>query len=332
MQVSNPRPAHGLRSTWARWLLIFLAAALPLVGSAQDANVPFTVAHIDDRLNRSPLELLEMEQARPLIENDRSARVVLGGRDGELPLAAKWKPVHAPAHGFNNEPRYEIAADRLQRLFLNEQEYVVPPVVLRSQTVEEYRGLRPVAEPTIRGTNSVLFMLAFWVDSVTNSEPFRPALFEEDEIYARHWGNLNILTYLINHGDGNVGNLLISTVAENRRVFAVDNDIAFRSDISGQGAPWRLLRVNRLPASTIERLRRVTPEQLEAELAVLAEFTVENGILVAAAPGENLNPRSGVRITADRVQFGLTVQEIRDVARRQQQLLRRIERGRITTF
>jgi hypothetical protein len=332
MPVSNPRPVHGPLSTRARWLLMVVALALPLVASAQDANFPVTVAHIDDRLSRSPLVLLEMEQARPLIENDRSARVVLGGRDGELPLAVKWKPVHAPAHGFNNEPRYEIAADRLQRLFLDEHEFVVPPVVLRSQTVEEYRGLRPVAEPTIRSTNSVLFMLSLWVDNVTNSEPFRPALFEEDERYARHWGNLNVLTYLINHGDGNVGNLLISTVAENRRVFAVDNDIAFRSEISGQGAPWRLLRINRLPDSTIERLRRVTPEQLEAQLAVLAEFGLENGVLVPAAPGENLDPRSGVRIAADRVQFGLTAQEIRDVERRRQQLLRRIERGRIATF
>jgi hypothetical protein len=315
-----------------RFTFVLLGIVSAVAALAQDSNVLYTVADIENRLLRTPVEVLDIEQARPSIENDRSARVLLTGAAGEEPIQVKWKPVHPGARGFNNEPRYELAAYRLQSLFLDEAEYVVPPTVLRSKTHAEYQALMPAAEPTLRGTSSVLFLLSYWVQNVTTRDPFRPDRFESDPAYARHWANLNILTHLIDHKDGNVGNLLISTDPENPRVFAVDNDVAFASAASDRGAPWARLQVDRLPGRTVERLRGLTEQDLKDTLGVVAEFVIVDGHLWPSAPGGNLHPRQGVRIGDGHVQLGLTEREIRDVARRLQALLRRIDRGRIELF
>jgi hypothetical protein len=330
---------HGNRRRQYHTLRHLLSVAVLLVhaptaaAADQDTNVQFQVASIEARLRQEPLRVLDMEQARPLIDGDRSARVRLAGANGEeAVISAKWKPVGRYAQGFNNEPRYDLAAYALQKLFLDEAEYVVPPVVLRAMPLDEYRTLRTASEPTLRGTSAVLFVLSYWVENVTNRDPWDAGRFTRDTLYARHWANVNILTHIIDHKDSNVGNLLISTDPFNPRVFAVDNDVAFRSQASDVGTEWRRLHVNRLPAHTVERLRTITPAALEEALAVLAEFSIVDGGLVPAEPGANLNPGRGVRQDAARVQVGLTSAEIRDVERRIANLLRDVDRGRITTF
>jgi hypothetical protein len=311
--------------------VVLLALAPPASPAAAEGNFEYSVAYIEGRLNASVV-VREAAQARPEIEGDRSARVVLAGSEGERDMDAHWKPVAPPGRGFNNEPRYELAAYRLQKLFLEECEYVVPPVVLRALPADEYRQLRGIARPpTIRGTNSVLFMLSYWVQNVTNRDPWDPARFAADPRYARHWGNLNILTHLIDHKDANIGNLLISRNPDDPRVFAVDNDVAFGSEVSDQGDTWRRLQVDRLPQRTVERLRGVSREDLDRALGVVAEFQVVNGLLQPVDPGANLSPRNALRTTGDRVQFGLTSVEIGAVKRRIERLLLQVDRGRIRT-
>jgi hypothetical protein len=319
------------------WSVALLLSAPPSGAGAQepraDTNILFPVEFIERQLLAPRLELLNLDRSRP-IDNDRNRRVTLAGPDGEPLMDVHWKPVAPPGTGFNNEPRYELAAYRLQRLFLDEAEYVVPPTVLRAMPVEEHRFILPLAEPTIRFTQSVLFLLSYWIRNlgVDTVDPFDRSLFDMDEVYARHFANANTLTYLIEHKDGNHGNLLVSMDAFNRRVFSVDNDVSFRSDRSDKGVRWRTLHVDRLPATTVARLRELTRERLDAELAVLAEFRIVNGELEAVPPGENLGVTRGLRIRDDRVQFGLTRAEIGDVERRIQRLLSDVDRGRITTF
>lgn len=328
---ARPPLRRRLQSIGVRSMLL-LALAVPAGAVAQDINVMHSVAYIEQRLRDPTLDVLNMVQARPLIEGDRSARVFLGGPEDETPIMAKWKPVHAPGDGFNNEPRYELAAYRFQELFLDESEYVVPATVLRAMAIEEYEALRPASRPTIRGTSSVLFLLSYWVQSVTNRDPFDEARFERDSLYARHWGNVNVFTHLIDHKDANLGNLLVSVEATNPRVFAVDNDVAFRSRESDRGTDWRRLHVDRLPHATVERLRGVTRQDLDAALGVVAEFEIRDGYLHPAEPGENLDPDRGLRKTDDRVQFGLTAREIQDIERRIERLLERVDEGSIETF
>jgi hypothetical protein len=296
-----------------------------------DPNFVYRVADIERLLVQEPLRVLDMAQARPLIDGDRSAQVLIEGEDGMV-MAVKWKPVAPPGDGFNNEPRYELAAYQFQKLFLDEPEYVVPPTVLRAVPLEGYEGLRAADRPTIRGTGSRLFLLSHWLQEVTNLDPFDETRFEWDPVYARHWGNVNILTHLINHRDANVGNLLISTDPENPRVFAVDNDVAFRSRASDLGDRWSRLLVDRLPRHTVQRLRTLTREDLDAQLGVVAEFEIVDGYLYPVDPGENLDPGRGVRVTDDRVQFGLTSRDIQDVWNRLERLLSDVDRGRLTTF
>jgi hypothetical protein len=292
-------------------------------------SIAFPVSVIEARL-LGPLNVIEAEQARPAIDGDRSIRVVLGGAEGEPPMAARWKPVASPGQGFNNEPRYELAAYQLQRLFLDECEYVVPPVVLRAMSIDEYKRDRPGGQVALRGTSSALFMLSYWLQDVTNRDPWDPARFKSDPIYARHWGNLNILTHLIEHKDANTGNLLISLHPEDPRVFAVDNDVAFKSEPSDRGDTWKNLQVDRLPASTIERLRKLTRADLDQALSVVAEFRIVNGLLEPVEPGANMNQRRGLDATKDRVQFGLNSTEINDIQRRIERLVDGVNRGRIT--
>jgi hypothetical protein len=309
--------------------LLLPPGALP---AAQDVNVHLPIATIEALLRKDPLDVLDMQQARPQIEGDRSARVALEVGDGGDMLVAKWKPVGRGAIGFNNEPRYELAAYEFQKLFLTESEYVVPPTVLRSMPLEAYRELRAASQPTLPRTNSVLYLLSYWVQNVTNRDPFQADRFERDTVYARHWGNANLFTYLINHRDANLGNILVSIEDVNPRVFAVDNDVAFRSRVSDQGDTWRRLHVDRLPHATIERLRAVTRDALDRALGVVAEFAIVDGHLVPAEPGPNLDPARGLRTTAERVQFGLTSAEIGDIEGRIRRILEQVDRGRLRTF
>jgi hypothetical protein len=305
-----------------------LSLAPPVLDAAPGESIALPVATIEARL-RGPIEIIEVAQARPKIEGDRSARVVLAGFDGEPDMIAHWKPVAPPGKGFNNEPRYVLAAYRLQSLFLDECEYVVPPVALRALSVEEYERLRGAAPATLRDTSSVLFLLSYWLADVTNRDPWDRARFDADPRYAHHWGNVNILTHLIEHKDANLGNLLISVNPESPRVFSIDNDVAFNSDASDRGDQWRHLQVDRLPQRTIERLRALTRETLDTELGVLAEFQVANGILVPVEPGKNLGPRTGLRSKGDRVQLGLSSAEIAPIMRRIDRLLTRVDRGEL---
>jgi hypothetical protein len=319
---------------------VLQAAALPaaapaaaLQQQAAETNILYPVRYIEERLRMQPLQVTGMERTRHL-EEDRSRRVTLVGTNGEPDMEAHWKPVAAPGEGFNNEPRYELAAYRLQQLFLAEPDYVVAPTVLRALPLDEYRGYRAVRGPTVRGTQSVLFLLTYWIQhlAIDTVDPYDAGLFDRDTVYARHFANANLLTHLIGHRDGNHGNVVVSMNAANRRVFALDNDVAFRSRLSDQGDRWGRLHVTRLPASSIERLREISRAELEHALGVLAEFEIRDGQLHAVEHGPNLRADRGVRVAAGRVQFGLTRAEINDLERRIRQLLRDVERGRLTTF
>jgi hypothetical protein len=312
------------------------AAPVAVAGQADpatDTNVLFPIEYIEQRLQAPELDIVELDRSRPL-EADRARRVVLAGRDGESPMQVHWKPVAPPGYGFNNEPRYELAAYRFQKMFLAEEEYVVPPTALRAMPIDEYQDVQAFRHPTIRGTRSVLFLLSYWIQnlSVDTVDPYRPEMFELNRSYHRHFANANLLTHLIDHKDGNHGNLLVSRDGLNMRVFAVDNDVAFRSDVSDRGDRWRRLLVDELPAATVERLRGITREQLDAELGVLAEFQIVDEQLVPVEPGPNASPRRGVRTGDDRVQFGLTQGEINDLERRIRNVLRDVDRGRIRVF
>lgn len=307
--------------------VLLLGAAVPV--AAQYGNIPHPVPLIEERMRSDDFRIIDWRGSRAV--TDRTQRATMTWPDS-LIFAVKW--ANAPRNGgeFNNEPRYEAAAYELQKLFLDESEYVVPPTILRSFPLELVREFDPSAVSTFSGTNSVVVALQFWMSLVTADDVWDAARLETDTAYARHMGNLNVFTYLIRHSDNNTGNILISQVADDPRVFSVDNGVAFRSPPSDRGTQWRNLRVRALPATTVERLRTITREQLDEALGVLVEFRVANGRLVQVEPGDNISRGRGVRRSDDRIQFGLSSGEIGDIEGRIRNLLRDVDRGRITVF
>ena len=319
VRVLGPRRALSTIS-----LLIALGTQ---VAFAQDLNVILPVSEIESRLQDRPFQVLDWRGSRR--PEDRTQRATITFEDSVV-LIAKW--ANAPPNGgdrFNNEPRYEVAAYRVQKLFLDEPDYVVPPTVLRAFPIEFVRAQMPEVKPTFGiARGSVLVALQYWLTSVTTEGFWDPMRARKDTAYARHIGDFNILTYVIRHSDANAGNYLISTSPENPRVFSVDNGVAFASEESNRGAEWRELLVERLPRRTIERLKGITRAQLEALLGVFAEFEIRDGALVAVPPGENLGVHKGVRRAEGRIQLGLTQLEIREVEQRIKRLVGEAGRGR----
>jgi len=318
-------PLPGLRALlFAPALAVFLHSP---VSAGQDLNVILPVAEIESRLRDRPFQILDWRGSRR--EDDRTQRAVLAFEDSAV-LIAKWAV--APPNGggrFNNEPRYEVAAYELQKLFLEESEYVVPPTVLRAFPLDFVRAQIAGVKPTFGSVpGSVLVALQYWLFSVTPEGFWDPDRARTDTAYARHIGNFNILTYLIRHSDANAGNYLISSAPENPRVFSVDNGVAFASDESNRGTQWRDLLVERFSRRTMERLKTVTRDGLEQRLGVLAEFELREGTLVPVPAGPNIGRHRGVRRNAERVQLGLTEAEIRQVEVRLRELLWKINDGK----
>lgn len=305
--------------------------ALAVQGVAQNPNYLRPVPEIEQRLDSLPFRLISVQGIRSPI--DTTKRVLMAYEDSVV-LYAKLKV--APPGGdqdFNNRPRYEVAAYRLQKLFLEPDDYVVPPNSLRVLPLTEVQRWNERAIPTFEGTRSVLVALQYWLGSVTSKNFFERDRFRTDTVYARHLADMNILTYLIHHSDSNAGNFLISQDSTAPHVYSIDNGVAFRSPESERGIAWQDLRVDRLPRATVERLRALTPERLEQTLAVLAQFTItDKRELVPAAPGPVLNRNEGVRREGNIVQLGLTRPEIEDVQRRLRDLLRQVDSGKIGLF
>ena len=307
-------------------LLVVAGAAL-----AQDANVLRPVADLDARLGTMPFEIRSADKARGVAQ-DVALKSEVHFADG-VDLRLKIRPANAGGSQFNNEPRYEVAAYLLQTAFLDEPDYVVPPTALRALPTAQMQPFAPTLIPTFKDANDVVVVLQYWLKQVAGPEDvWDPARFASDADYAHHVGDVNLLTYLIKHGDSNKGNLLVSTVPGHARVFAVDNGVAFRSEESNRGELWKMFRVPKVPAQTIARLRALDLGKLEALLVVVATWEVRDGHLVAL-PGHARIPGSlGVRHAGKLVQLGLTKGEIADVERRRKHLLDLVDRGELGTF
>jgi hypothetical protein len=328
--MASPAPEESAMHALLR-RLPWIALAVAGVGTASDSNIPWPVAELEQRLRSEPMEIVHAEAARG-IKEDVALRTDVRFTDG-AELRIKIRPAEPGAATFNNEPRYELAAYILQQAFLDEPEFVVPPTVLRMLPRAELLPHAPRTRPTFRGADEVLVVVQYWLQQVSNrGDPWDPRRFASDPIYARHVANLNVLTFLIRHGDSNAGNILASAAPEHPRAFAVDNGVAFGSPASDRGTAWRELRVSALPARTVERLRALDAEALRQRLSVLATWRLEQGRWVSQPGAPRLSGDVGVRIRQDQVQLGLTRREILAIDQRRRQLLRRVDRGELEVF
>jgi len=317
---------HGLSRLFAASLLLGLAVA----ATAQDANITQSVAELEKLLAAEPMVITSAEISRPKAKGDITLRAEVSF-GGAPPLTVKLRKAEPGAEEFNNVPRYDLAAYELQKLFLDPAEYVVPPTALRMVPLADFAKYSPGIKRTFPGAEQVLGVVQYWLSDIKVIEDvFNPTRFAADPVYARHIGQLNVLTYLVEHRDSNAGNFLIGKAELGPRVFSIDHGVAFASEDSDRGEAWKVMRVQRLPADTVERLRKITPQILEQRLSVLAQWKLQGGQYMPAAPGPNIGAVRGVRREGDDLQMGLTNAEIKAIERLLEKLLKRIDAGEIT--
>jgi hypothetical protein len=314
---------------------LLLAAALlsPFAASfAQDGNVSLPVPGIEKMLAADAFTIVSAEISRPKAKGDITlkADVSFGGQP---PIRVKLRKAEPGADSYNNVPRYDMAAYELQKLFLDPAEYVVPPTALRFVPLAEFRKYSPGVERTFPVTEQVLAVMQYWLQDIkVVADVYDPAMFDSDPVYARHIGQLNIFTDIIDHADSNVGNFLISRSSPGARVFSVDHGVAFESPESDRGKLWSRLRVNRLPADTVEHLRGITPAMLQDSLGVVAQWQIKDGSYLPTPRTVNINPRQGVRRLGPILQMGLRQSEISKIYRGIENLLKQVDSGDVTTF
>ncbi|HET7202146.1 MAG TPA: hypothetical protein VFI92_02145 [Steroidobacteraceae bacterium] len=320
-------PTTWLARARACVCMVLLLAVAP--APARDANITQPIAELERLLAAEPLVIEHAEISRPKAKGDITlkADVSFGGAP---PLRVKLRKAEPGAEDFNNVPRYDLAAYELQKLFLDPPEYVVPPTALRFVSLADFARYSPEVEATFRPANQVLAVVQYWLNDITViADVYDPGRFASDPVYARHIGQLNVLTHLVQHRDSNVGNFLIGRAESGARVFSIDHGVAFASEDSDRGKLWKDMRVTELPADTVARLRAITPDVLEAKLGVLAQWQLEDGAWTPVPPGPNAAPRRGVRRAGEQLQMGLTRMEIQTIERLLTRLLDRIDRGEI---
>jgi len=317
--------AAGALTSW-----LIAGAVLPTQLAHADSNVAYPVPLLEQTLGFGTWSIDEVRGAR--FEEDFARRGMLTATGGET-FAIKLRPARR-RDTFNNVPRYEVAAYHVQKLFLDPEEYVVPPTVFRAFPLDTASAWgASELEQTYEESDQIFFVIQYWLQNVFNPpDPLDLELFEQDPSYARHIANLNVLTYLIQHKDANQGNILLSADPGNPRVFSVDNGVTLSSAESEQGSIWKEMRVPAVPADTVERVRAIDIETLRENLLVFSEHRFEGGHYVPVEVSEPLSRRDRVRRRGGLLQLGLTERELRSIMRQRARLLSRINFGLLETF
>lgn len=297
-------------------------------------NWPMAPSELHHRLAFEDFVIREVKRAGSGVTG--AARFLVEFADGKT-LKVKWKRFPARTlDGWNNSPRKEFAAYRIQRWVFDEHDYVVPTPVPRCIPLDVYEPADAHAKPSVAGTNCVLGLFAVWMNDVEVVDDLDDEItdddgrFNTDPLFAAHLSDMNLLTYLIDHRDGREGNFLISKDPADPRVFAIDNGIAF------EGFPWNFfvpnwnkIRVPWFRRDPIERLRALPADEVD-RLATLFDLDTDaQGILRLRQPTAPLDPTKGVRIAPNKVQLGLTTKEIGALKERIATLLADVDAGKV---
>lgn len=285
-------------------------------------------------------------QSQPTPSGIQGARVLTLSvpRDiGPHFLRAKWRANStATAH---SAPRRELAAYEIQKLFLEPDEYVVPPTRAHCFPMSHYRILvDPDAQASTPEMDCVFGYLSYWLeDALPSSEvdaswfdPDRGALdvelFHRRPGYRRAVANVNLLTYLIDHDDTHPGQFLMRPTRMRPIVYSIDNSMSFAAGTNpnlGRLDDWSRIQMP-LQSDQLKRLGGLRPEDL-FRLRVVQMFELQNRQLVQAeGKSETEEPaRKPLRWRDGQLLVGLHEAELEQLWSRLQLLLDRAEQGRI---
>jgi hypothetical protein len=289
----------------------------------------------EHRLQRPDLEILGASDAPA---GKQGAQVLTLGVDdgaGRVVFRAKWR-AHSTSHALNR-PRHEVAAFALAKLLFEPSDCVIPPTSSHCFELTPYREhVDPSAVPSFPEITCVFGVLSLWLeDARDTSEPMDTELFWQSAAYRESLAGVNLLAYLIAHGDSHAGQFVLTGAERAPRVHLIDNTIAFsayRNPSIVAEESWSRLRVPALPEALLARLARLGARDFAA-LAVIEQLENRGGMLVPVQPGPAAGDRSvGLRWVGSALQVGLTSREIADLYARARAIVDRAARGELATF
>jgi hypothetical protein len=294
---------------------------------------------------------LEIVGSSPTPGGQQGALVLtlaLAERSAHKVFRAKWRALDSES--LTNDPRKELGAYAVQKLFLEPHEYVVPPTSGHCFALDHYRARVDAKAPASfreEGVRCVFGILSYWLEDAEDLEGAQekgrwgkstildPELFQRDLGYRRSIADLNLLTYLVHHGDAHDKQFLITDARSSPRVYSVDNSITFQAIKNPMllfREDWSLIRVPALSARSIARLKRLGADDW-SRLGLIQQFQKHDGQLVPAAQDSPIGPPdAGVRWVGLGLQVGLTEPEIQGVRQRFVDLSNQIEKGKPRTF
>ena len=253
---------------------------------------------------------------------------------GEI-VKFKVKATPSSLDGINNSPRKEMAAYLIQRLFLDPADFVVPTTFAHCIDADTWRAEHGGhAKLNVKGLNCALVVSALWLTDVTLPDPlYDERRFLTDPTYAYFLSNFNVFTYIVGHRDGREGNFLVSKNDALRQVFSIDNGSTFNPwGYNYFVANWDVIRVAAVRRETVDRLRKLSREDLDF-LLVVSQLEVGNdGIARQVPPGQPLDEDQGALMRGKTIQFGLTKHEIDLVWKRIQNLIAQVDSGELPVF
>ena len=185
-----------MRKALQAWMLA--AALVPAALVGQDLNVTRPAVELERLLAEAPKRIVSAEISRPKAKGDITlkADVSFGGAP---PLRVKLRKA-SPAPTI---PSTTSRATTSRRTNCRSFSSILPSTWCRPRRCawcrwRTSRNTRPASSARFRGADQVLAVVQYWLSDIKVVEDvYDPARFAADPVYARHIGQLNVLTYLI---------------------------------------------------------------------------------------------------------------------------------------
>ena len=276
-------------------------------------------------LRAESLEIVGVSEMPTGIQGARLLTLRANGDFGEVVFRAKWRPLSS--FSGNNDPRRELAAYEIQKLFVDPENYIVPPTAGRCFPLEAYRqAVDAAAEPYQADTPCVLGWLSYWLEDAVSvadaadrgwlSDPksaIDEELFAKDARYRRTAGIANLVAFAISHGDSHSKQFVLRDTGAGKSLYLVDNSLSFDDERNTDLETHDWLRIV-VPSLPEEEARRLLAAGDAAEgLAALEEYARTRSGLALVPPGAESRGADSVRAyrwLGDRLQVGLRPSEI----------------------
>lgn len=323
-----------------------LTAPAELCADATTVHPCRSVSSIEALLHQPRLEILGSAAPTRGIQGTKLLTLAAPSRAGPIVIRAKWR-AYSTLSAFN-DPRRELAAYAVQRLFLAPDQYVVPPTAGHCFELSAYRArVDAKAQSTFAGIPCVWGVLSYWIEhahSLGDAEDeglvrsdvrvFDERLFSKSAPYRDSAAHVNLLTFLIRHADSHPGQFIFGHDLAFPHLYSVDNSMSFGATKNPDVAEdWSKLIVPAISAETARRLFEIGERDL-LELSVIEQFRRVAGGLVWTKPEPGGEPSpDGLRWTAaSELRVGLTSAEIRGVSSRLDALKQSIASRHLRTY